>query len=57
MKLRENSHLSETLKDYEEFAYEISKYIESAYIKHCCQGMLRSSKKILKETEKAQNLF
>ena len=57
LKSREAHHLSETLKDYEEFSFEISKYIESTYLKHCCQGHLRSSKKIIKEIEKNQTMF
>lgn len=49
--------LSETLKDYEEFAFEISQYIESAYMKHCCQGMLRTSKKLIKEADSCTTRF
>ena len=49
--------LNETLKDYEEFAFEISQYIESAYLKHCCQGKIRSSKKLIREVDNCKTRF
>jgi hypothetical protein len=57
MQMKDSIHSmqNETLKTYEEFAYEITQYIESAYLKHCCQGHLRSSKKLIKDSEKAEN--
>jgi hypothetical protein len=49
--------INETLKDYEEFAFEISQYIESAHVKHCCSGMLKSSKKLIREAENCTTRF
>lgn len=43
-KQREADHLSETLKNYEEFAFEIAKYIELAFAKHCAENLYNSKK-------------
>lgn len=48
MKSNEYCIISEKLKDYEEFAFEISQYIESAFVKHCSQGT-RSTKRLIKD--------
>jgi hypothetical protein len=49
--------LSENLKDYEEFAFEIAQHIEAAYHKHCSQGKLRSSKKLISRLDNCKTRF